>query len=317
MIRIDCKRIGPSEDRPGMAGDRRPGGVRIEHPWRMSYAALPRPVGGQPHCAGGPACPSLQAGGLPPGRRRRTLLHLPPLSRRPFSARAVPSAGVHSRHLPPFHLPGGRDSPEKSVLLLRDRGILLDPLRPGPIPEGGPPPPETFPGLPGISRSCPRKPLSPQPDGGDRKRLYDRTLRGHAAPLHPDLGVIALHPLAPLVQAFRIHGGKGAGLRLGGGPLPPGDHRGSCQKGRHGDPCRLLRDPPGKIRPPSGRPKFHDGRRELCGRRKAGRRIHRGGPGALSRPAPRRAPVSHHDPVGETGRSSPATPGSGAGAGTP
>ena len=81
--------------------------------------------------------------------------------------------------------------------------------------------------------------------------------------------------------------------------------------------CDILQHGSHRSGRPLGDRNCHDGGKSSADDERPGRWIHRRGPGPLSRPPPRGTPVSHHDAVGETGRSSPATPGSGAGAGTP
>ncbi len=89
------------------------------------------------------------------------------------------------------------------------------PLRPGTVPKGRHPPSETLSRLPGISQTLPGKSLSPQPDGRDRKRFPDRTLRRHAAPLHPDLPGVKVHPFTRLVQTVSNTRRNGNGVSTG------------------------------------------------------------------------------------------------------
>ena len=104
---------------------------------------------------------------------------------------------------PSFTSRAGRIPVKKSILMPHGKENPARPLRPGTVSAGRHPPPETFPRLPGSSRTRPRKRFPPRPGGRDRKRFPDRTLRGHAIPCRPDLPGVAIHPFPLWYNRFQ------------------------------------------------------------------------------------------------------------------
>ncbi len=138
---------------------------------------------------------------------------------------------------PRFTYRAGGLSLQKSVLLVQGTGILLVRYDLERSPAGGLLRLKPFLAYRGYHDLARENRSHPQPNGRDRKRFYDRTLRGYAAPRHPDRPCHPASLPSPLwYRPFRVYRGAGAGLRLAGGSLPPGGHRGSSRTGGHGDP---------------------------------------------------------------------------------